>query len=86
VDLGAVDAASVLSRALFPCPIKEARPSSPHKPDRAKMVPGVVENQKRDVDRGQISGCRDFTKKGRASSEQQEKVEPRSAEMSRGKS
>ena len=31
VDLGAVDAASVLSRALPSGPIKEAYPASPHK-------------------------------------------------------
>ena len=36
VDLGAVDAASGLSRALLSCPIKGTRPRFPIKPDRAK--------------------------------------------------
>lgn len=54
VNLGAVDAASVLSRALLSCPIKEARPSSPHKTGQSKDGSGGVEDQKRDVDRGQM--------------------------------
>jgi hypothetical protein len=68
VDLGAVGAASVPSRAFLLCPVKESRPMFPHEAGQSKDGAG---EQKRD---GEGASRLKFTKKDRASSEYKEKA------------